>query len=540
MTQTLGVAGTPKRMLRGLAGAGVLIATLEILTRAEIVNPTYLPPASTVLVTTAQLLVDPEFLLDVAGTMLAWTLGMIVATLIAVPLGLVLGSSWRSYAASVAAIEFLRPIPSVALIPLAILLMGRGLDMRVALIAYASIWPILFNTVYGIREVDPVALDTARAFGYDRIATLWTVSLPSAAPFIYTGLRISAAIALILAISTELIAGGGPGIGTWMRRELADRRSPRASVRGDRRDRTAGAGHQRDHGRGRATSLRLERSRQGCLVSLAAADTSPRPRLASFGSGLGWVLLRISVLAGLLVTWQVLALLVGDPVSWPTFTAVAEQLWSEWLTNPVAWTESIVPSMGRLLAGWLGAVAVGVSGGVLIGLSSTARDYVGPTIEFLRAIPPPALLPLFIVLLGIGDAMKIAMIGFGVVWPILLNTADGVASVEPLQRDTARAFRIGSADVLTRIILPSAAPRIFAGLRVSLSIAVILMVISELYATINGIGFELVQAQRSFRTLDMWAIIVLLGMIGYTLNAVLAAIEGHVLAWHRGATKGPG
>ena len=272
-------------------------------------------------------------------------------------------------------------------------------------------------------------------------------------------------------------------------------------------------------------------------MSFANADAAFRPRLASLGSGLGGLLLRVSVLVGLIVTWQILAIVVDDPVSWPTFTAVAEQLWTEWLTNPEAWSASIIPSLGRLLVGWLLAVAFGVGIGILIGLSPTARDYVNPIVQFLRAIPPPALLPLFIVLLGIGDAMKVTMIAFGVVWPILLNTADGVGSVEPLQRDTGRAFRISSVDQLTRIILPSAAPKIFAGLRVSLSIAVILMVISELYATVNGVGFQLVQAQRSFRTLDVWAIIVLLGIVGYTLNAILAAIEGHVLAWHRGAMR---
>jgi ABC-type nitrate/sulfonate/bicarbonate transport system permease component len=124
-----------------------------------------------------------------------------------------------------------------------------------------------------------------------------------------------------------------------------------------------------------------------------------------------------------------------------------------------------------------------------------------------------------------------------VVWPILLNTADGVASVEPLLRDTGRAFRLSARDQLLRIVLPAAGPRIFAGLRISLAIAVILMVISELVATVDGIGFELVQAQSSFRTLDVWAIIVLLGIIGYGLNAVLGLVEARVLAWHRGATR---
>ena len=249
------------------------------------------------------------------------------------------------------------------------------------------------------------------------------------------------------------------------------------------------------------------------------------------------VALRLSVLAGIAVGWQLLAMLANDPVSWPPFSDVIARLWSAWVTDPAAWTDAIAPSLGRLLAGWAGAVVVGVTVGTVLGLSVAARDYLGPAISFLRAIPPPALLPLFIVLLGIGDGMKAAVIGFGAVWPILLNTADGVASVEPLQRDTARAYRIGFRDELLRIILPAATPRIFAGLRISLSIAVILMVISEMIATVDGVGFALVQAQRSFRTLDVWAAILVLGIIGFALNAALAAVEGRALRWHRGAMR---
>lgn len=247
--------------------------------------------------------------------------------------------------------------------------------------------------------------------------------------------------------------------------------------------------------------------------------------------------LRLSVLTGLAVAWQLLAALANDPVSWPPFSEVVARLWSAWVTDPAAWTDAIAPSLARLLAGWAGAVVVGIAIGTLLGLSATARDYLGPAISFLRAIPPPALLPLFIVLLGIGDGMKAAIIGFGAVWPILLNTADGVASVEPLQRHTARAYRIGFGDELLRIILPAAAPKIFAGLRISLSIAVILMVISEMIATVDGVGFALVQAQRSFRTIDVWAAILVLGVIGFALNAALGAVEGRALRWHRGAMR---
>lgn len=254
-------------------------------------------------------------------------------------------------------------------------------------------------------------------------------------------------------------------------------------------------------------------------------------------NALGGLALRLSVLAALLATWQLMAVIVADPVFWPTFTDVGAHLASSWIANPTRLAEHLLPSVARLLAGWGAAAVVGIAVGVLIGLSRRARDYVNPIIGFLRAIPPPALLPLFIVLLGIGDGMKVAMIGFGVVWPIIFNTVDGVRSVNPLHTETGRLYGLGAADRLLRIVLPAAGPGIFAGLRISLSIAVILMVISELYAATNGVGFQLVQAQRGFRTLDVWSTILLLGILGYALNAMLELVEGRALRWHRGAMR---
>jgi ABC-type nitrate/sulfonate/bicarbonate transport system permease component len=274
-------------------------------------------------------------------------------------------------------------------------------------------------------------------------------------------------------------------------------------------------------------------------VSLAHADARVRPGLAGVGDRVGELALRLSVLIGLVVAWQLLATVVDDPVSWPTFSAVATRFWDTWATDPDAWTGSLLPSLARLLAGWVCAVVIGIVLGTALGLSVRAREYVGPAVHFLRSIPPPALLPLFIVLLGIGDAMKVTMITFGVVWPILLNTIDGVASVDSLHRETARVYRLPFREELRHVLLPAAAPKIFAGLRVSLSIAVILMVISEMVATVNGVGFELVQAQRSFRSLDVWATIVLLGVIGYALNAILAVVEGRVLRWQNRAGARP-
>ena len=201
---------------RGVAGVAVLFLLSEALGRAGIVDRSYLPPASAVTARAFRLAGDAEFLLNVRATLTAWALGLALAVALAVPLGLLLGSVPAVNTATRAIVEFLRPIPSVALIPLAGLLLGSGLAMEVPLIVYASVWPILFNTMYGLDEADPVAKDTLRAFGFGRAQIMLRVSLPSAAPFIATGIRLAAAIALILAVGTEILSGFGEGLGIFI------------------------------------------------------------------------------------------------------------------------------------------------------------------------------------------------------------------------------------------------------------------------------------------------------------------------------------
>src|SRR5919201_5446282 len=134
-----------------------------------------------------------------------WALGLGIAAAAAIPLGIVLGSSILAYRSLRAVIEFLRPIPSVALIPLAVLVYGTGLESKVFLAVYASFWPILMQALNGVQDVDPVTMDTARSFGFGRLARLRRVTLPSSLPYVATGLRISSAVALILAVTAALV-----------------------------------------------------------------------------------------------------------------------------------------------------------------------------------------------------------------------------------------------------------------------------------------------------------------------------------------------
>ena len=194
----------------------------------------------------------------------------------------------------------------------------------------------------------------------------------------------------------------------------------------------------------------------------------------------------------------------------------------------------VLPSLLRLFAGYLLAAILGVALGVAIGLNRRLRATVEPVLEFFRAIPPPVLVPVIMLFAGIGDGMKVIVIVFGCVWPILLNTVEGVRAVDSVVLDTARAYGVTGPARITRVILPSAAPQIAAGLRQALSIAIILMVISEMFAASNGLGFTIVQFQRSFAIPEMWSGIILLGLLGFALSLLFRLAERRALRWYDG------
>ncbi|MGH2946404.1 MAG: ABC transporter permease [Solirubrobacteraceae bacterium] len=191
--------------------AGVL-ALWELLTQTGVLPARHLPTMTETVARLAELLTEGEFWTAVWNTMQGWALGLGIAVALAIPLGIMIGSAALLYRSLRFVIEFLRPIPSVALIPLAVLIYGTGLQSKVFLAAFASFWPLFVQTLYGVRDVDPVATDTARSFGLGRVERLWRIKLPSAVPYIATGIRISSAVALILAVTAEIVIGSA-GLG---------------------------------------------------------------------------------------------------------------------------------------------------------------------------------------------------------------------------------------------------------------------------------------------------------------------------------------
>ncbi|MEV0582413.1 ABC transporter permease [Nonomuraea sp. NPDC050310] len=254
-------------------------------------------------------------------------------------------------------------------------------------------------------------------------------------------------------------------------------------------------------------------------------------------------LTRIAVFAAILGGWELLAR-AGESTFYPPPSAIAAKAVEMWFSGPAGqlWLSEAAlghfpPSIGRLLAGWVLAGVIGIGLGLLLGRTAVALRFLDPVIQFGRALPPPALLMVFLALFGSGPRMQIAVIAFGIVWPVLFNTIDGARNVDALYLESARAFGLSGRQRLTKVILPAAAPKIFAGLRVSLSLALILMVISELVGATDGIGFQLLTAQRNFDLASVWGLVILLGVLGLLLNGLFLLVERRLLAWHRFARQ---
>ena len=286
----------------------------------------------------------------------------------------------------------------------------------------------------------------------------------------------------------------------------------------------------------------------GAPESAALDRRAGRPtRRRARGAGSAWpstVALRLLVPAVIVLVWWLLStsprigLYVVDPM-----TAV-ERFFTDFLSSDAsdfflgqATFDHLLPSVGRALAGLAVAIVVGVVVGIVLGISPVLTALFQPLIHLGRSLPSPALLGVFFFLFGTGDSPKIFLIAFSIVWPILLNTIDGVGSIGQVRVQAAQVFRIPGRDVLLHIVLPGASPKIFAGIRTSLSLSLILMIISELQKSENGLGYQLIQSQRNFDYGGFWSVLVVLVILGVAFNLVFKFAERRALAWHRGATQ---
>jgi ABC-type nitrate/sulfonate/bicarbonate transport system permease component len=236
------------------------------------------------------------------------------------------------------------------------------------------------------------------------------------------------------------------------------------------------------------------------------------------------------LLVALLLFWQISALYWVASPNWPPVTqivlAIIDGIGSGELPTVFAST------LARMLSGYV----LGTGAALVLGLAMARMRLVHaalePTIELLRPIPVPAIIPPLILLLGVDDAMKVFVIAFSAFFPVLVNTIAGVRAVDPVAQDVARTFGYGRLRAALRVVLPASLPYILAGMRVSLALALIVTVVAEMIAGSAGIGYYIMTMQYALRAADMYASIFLLAMLGYILNRGFLMVERRVLHWY--------
>ncbi|MGA2392613.1 MAG: ABC transporter permease [Candidatus Lustribacter sp.] len=247
-------------------------------------------------------------------------------------------------------------------------------------------------------------------------------------------------------------------------------------------------------------------------------------------------LMGITTVVVLLGLWQVIAMW-KQTVYVPPVSTIFLTFLKEWFSPTFG--QQAIPSLYRMVVGYFCATCLGISIGIVIGSFKRIYQLLDPVLQFWRAIPATAIIPVGILLIGIGDQMKMVVICFGAMWPILINSADGARLVPTERLDTARIFGLSPFETLLRVIVPSATPMIAAGMRTGLSIAFIMIVVSEMIGSTDGLGYYILQAQRTFAIPEMYGGILLLAILGYLLNTGFVFVEHKVLAWHYGQSTRP-
>lgn len=223
---------------------------------------------------------------------------------------------------------------------------------------------------------------------------------------------------------------------------------------------------------------------------------------------------------------------ISDNFFIPSPALLAERFVQVWFSERLL--TDVLPSIWRLVVGLGISIVAGIVIGMIIGSVTWLRWLFEPLFEFIRAIPSTILIPVLLLLIGINDAMKITLIVLSCVWPILLNTVAGVTSVDEIHKSTSKVFGLSKAYHFRHVVLPSASPQIMAGIRQSLAVALILMVVSEMFASVDGIGHMTINFQNRVAIPEMWSGIVLLGLIGVLMSAVFLFFQRRILSWYEG------
>jgi ABC-type nitrate/sulfonate/bicarbonate transport system permease component len=262
---------------------------------------------------------------------------------------------------------------------------------------------------------------------------------------------------------------------------------------------------------------------------IAAARRRAFARRAAFWL-FGWVGLGLFALV-----WQLAASSAHSSL-FPSFAAAASDV-GHILSSSVL-TADLLPSIVRVLIGFGLSAVAGVAIGLVTGYYRVVREWSAAVFDFFRALPTPLLIPVALVLFGLGGTMVVAIIFSAAIWPVLINTANATAALEPTLVDTARCLELRGPALLTKVILPAVSPQIFAGLRVAISVSLAVLVVAEILGGGSGIGYFISNAQQSFQITDSYAGVLVLCLLGWAADSLFLLAERRLLSWQRGIIGG--
>lgn len=584
--------------LRRLAAGGLgLFAALALwqLAAGTVLRTPDLPSASATLARLFSLASTAPFWGATRQTVITTLVGFAACLALAVPLGVLIGASDIARHGLHVVVEVFKPLPPIVILPLVVLKAGSTELTAEILVVFATVPSLAVVIAAGVRDTDPVALNTARAFGLSRLAQVRRIVAPSMLPFVVTGLRLAVISALMVTIMAELIAGA-PGLGAQVNAArtaddpvstfayvvaigalgvivtaavaLAERRLLRwhPSVRGRRaaqRESLTATARLTSHLRARAatfagtrTAIALRRLAAGlqhaaalparaagplartaaqARCTLRVADRCAPHRRSARASGAratsgicGWAL-ELGVPVALVAGWWVWSS-AANSLYFPALGSILSAFRQTWLFSH--FTSDALPSLENLLSGLLVGTLAGLATGTAMAEVRRVGELLDPVVNFLRAIPGVAYVPIMILLIGFTAPMRISSIALAAAFPVLIATVDGLRSTDPMLEKVSRTYAIPRARRLAAVRLPAAAPRIAAGIEVAIAAAVMVMVASELEGTAHGIGAQTLIAQQNFELPQMWAGILLLALIGLGLSVIYGGARRRALRWY--------
>jgi sulfonate transport system permease protein len=502
----------PNVNVSGLVVPLGLIAVWQLLESAGLLDFDYLPSPREILDALVDLVRTGELVRDVLHT-----LGVaMTATGITLTFGAALGFAiglWPTLQRYVmASIDFLRTIPAITLVPVAVLTFGPVATTELMLAVYAALWPIVLNTAGGVAAVHPRQFDVARMLHFSPAMTIRKIVVPAAVPAWLVGARLAAIIGLLVAIVAEMIMyprGIGGGLIESLNALAPARMWAYVLVCGVI---------------GLALNMTLRR-----LVHLALPGSSANPGPAAMSAQPATTQPAtpprgLVPLFALLIGWQLAAsansLSFPPPVEW---LDALVRLYSDGALIP-----AITHTLSTYLLGLVCAVVIGTAVGAAIGASHRTDRALTPSIDFVAGIPGAALVPLVALLLGPTQLSGVAAVALIVSWPILLNASMAMRAIPVVRLEMSHTLGLSPVQRWVKVILPSLTPGVMLGVRVASALALIITLLVDIFGTGMGLGRLLVESQQRFDAAAAWGLLLIIGVFGYLASGFLASVGRRV------------